>query len=141
MDVKMAYDDHDLESELTGLECKDPSRAIQSARDEVDINTIVRRFGLTGQLPTDLVVPRYEDFENVYDFHTAMNVVAEAKEAFLKMPADVRKRFGNDPQEFVEFASDVANVDEMRKLGLAVPKDMEPVPKVELDPAVVVPVK
>lgn len=125
IEVKQAYDDFEFESLLTGLECKDVSRTVQSSRDEVDINTVVRRFGLTGQLPTDLAVPQFADFTEIFDFHSAMNVVAEAKDAFMQMPADVRARFVNDPQEFVAFASDPANLEEMRKLGLAVPKEAD----------------
>lgn len=126
MEVKKAYDDHSLESELTGLDCQDPSLAIQSAKEESDINTIVRRFGLTGQLPNDVRVPSFGDFTEVVDFHTAMNAVAMANESFMAMPAEVRSRFGNDPQAFVAFCSDEGNLEEMRKLGLAVPK-AEPV--------------
>lgn len=124
--VKSAYDDFELDSIDTGLECKDVSRAVQSSRDEVDINTIVRRFGLTGQLPHDLSVPRFEDFGEVYDFHSAMNLIGVARDSFMAMPAEVRARFDNDPQGFVAFVSDPANLDEMRKLGIAEPK-AEPV--------------
>lgn len=125
IDVKMAYDDHDLESELTGLECKDVSLAVQSSRDEVDINTIVKRFGLTGQLPHDLAVPRYEDFENVFDFQSAMNMVREAEVAFMKLPAAVRARFGNSPDALVDFVSDGGNYAEAVKLGIAMERPPE----------------
>lgn len=124
--VRSAYNyDMELASEDSSLRCVDVSRAVQSSRDEVDINTIVKRFGLTGQLPTDVAVPQFADFAEVFDYHSAMNVIAEAKEAFMEMPADVRARFLNDPHEFVAFASDPANLEEMRKLGLAVPKEAE----------------
>ena len=39
-------------SDETGLCCEDESLAIQSAKEDADINTIVRRFGLTGELPS-----------------------------------------------------------------------------------------
>lgn len=133
MNVKMAYDDHEVESFITGLECTDLSLAVQSAREEVDINTIVRRFGLTGQLPSDVAVPTFGDFSSmVVDYQSALNLVIEADEAFGKMPADVRARFGNDAQAFVAFASDEKNRDEARKLGLLVPEE----PKDELLEAV-----
>lgn len=137
MDVKQAYDDHDLESELTGLACEDISLAVQSSKDEVDINTIVKRFGLTGELPKDLAVPRFEDFELTYDYHSAMNMVAEAKESFMELPAAVRSRFNNDPGEFVAFVSDERNLDEAVKLGVAMPRPVVPVvPVVPAAPAV-----
>lgn len=120
--VRSAYNyDMDAASNESGLKCEDVSLAVQSSRDEVDINTIVRRFGLTGELPTDLRAPTFGDFVGINDYHSAMNAVARANEAFMEMPAEVRSRFGNDPQEFVAFCSDPANASEMAKLGLLSP--------------------
>lgn len=107
-------------SEETGLECLDVSRTKQQFAEECDINTIVRRFNLTGALPTDVRVPQYADFEEAIDFHTSMNAICLAHEAFDQMPSDVRYRFGNDPGVFVDFCNDPANVEEMIKMGLAV---------------------
>lgn len=113
--------DADAESLASGLECKDESRAQQSSRDECDINTIVRRFGLTGELPQNVRAPVYADFEGIFDFQSAMNTVRAAEEAFMALPAEVRSRFANDPQKLVEFCSDEANRAEAEKLGLVVP--------------------
>jgi len=41
----------------SGLACEDASRAVQSQREDADINVIVKRFGLTGQLPQNVRVP------------------------------------------------------------------------------------
>ena len=118
--------DADLASDESGLFCGDVSRAKQSFAEEVDINTIVRRFHLTGELPSDVRVPQYGDFEAVFDFHSAMNVVAEAREAFDRMPADVRARFHNEPQEFLTFVLDEQNRAEAVKLGVVVKPEAEP---------------
>lgn len=104
----------------TGLTCNDPTLTKQSFADECDINNIVRQFGLTGKLPDDIRPATYGDFEGIFDFHTAMNAVALAGEEFDKLPADIRYRFHNDPGAFVEFCSNVDNLEEMRKMGLAV---------------------
>ena len=114
--------DRDAASNESGLECKDESLAIHSAEDESNINTIVRRFGLTGQLPDQVAMPRTGDFTNIPDFHTAMNMVRQAEEEFLRVPADIRARFRNDPQEFMQFFEDEANRDEAVKLGLVLAK-------------------
>jgi len=109
------------------------SLAVQSQRDEVDINTIVRRFGVTGHMPQGVVAPTYQAFEGVFDFQTAMNAVVFAEQQFMQMPADVRARFRNDPQRFVEFVSDSKNLSEMRDLGLAIPEkvvDTTPTPDI-----------
>lgn len=111
--------DRDLASDESGLKCEDPSLAVQDSRDEVDINTIVKRFGLTGELPDQVVPPQYGDFTGVFDFQTAMNAVRRAGESFMKLPAAVRSRFHNDPQEYLEFFADPKNQDEAIALGLA----------------------
>lgn len=118
------YDTNEASDE-SGLKCEDPSLAKQSFAEEVDINTIVRRFGLTGQLPSDMYdrVPVSADFDGVYDFHTAMNAVRAAQEAFDSMPASMRARFDNSPQKLMEFVENPENLEEARKLGLARPAE------------------
>ena len=120
--------DTDEASNETGLVWDDDSLAVQSERDECDINTIVRRFGLTGVLPSGVRQLTYGDFVGVSDYQSALAVIESADESFYAMPADVRARFGNDPAQFVDFCSDPANLSEMRKLGLAVPETPEPLP-------------
>lgn len=108
----------EAESYENGLMCDDESLAIQSAEEESNINTIVRRFGLTGELPSDVAIPRTGDFTNAPDFHTAMNLVRQAQEEFLRVPAEVRARFNNDPGAFISFVDDERNYDEAKRLGL-----------------------
>ncbi|QCQ84820.1 internal scaffolding protein [Blackfly microvirus SF02] len=90
----------------------------QQFRDEADINTIVARFGLTGELPENGAYPAYGDFETVQDYHGAQNIVRSAAEAFMALPGAVRERFANDPQKLMDFASKPENLPELRKLGL-----------------------
>lgn len=128
--VRSAYNyDVDAASDASGLRCDDASLAKQAFADEVDINRIVERFGLTGQLPENVRMPTYADFTDVMDFHSAMNAVRQAQESFNALTPEVRARFRNDPALLVEFCSDAANLEEARKLGLAVPA-------VDLPPAV-----
>lgn len=111
------------------LICEDETLTKQEFKDECDINTILRRFNVTGELPEGVRMPTYGDFSEVRDFHEAANAIAVANEAFSAMPADVRKRFQNDAGAFVAFCSDAANLDEARKLGLVLPAPVEaPVP-------------
>lgn len=122
MFLRTAYNyDMNLASDLEGLFCEDPSLAIQSAEEESNINTIVRRFGLTGQLPADVSMPQSGDFLDIPDFHTAMNIVRKTQEEFLRVPAETRARFGNDPQAFMSFVEDDANYEEARRMGLLKP--------------------
>ena len=105
-------------SDESGLLCSDESLTQQSFKDEADINTIVRRFGLTGQLPQDLQMPVSGDFTGISDYHTAMNMVLAAQDEFLRVPADVRARFQNDPAQLMAFLDDPANRAEAESLGL-----------------------
>lgn len=107
----------------------------QSFKDECDINTIVRRFGLTGELPQNVRLPSFGDFTGLMDYQQAQNALLEARDSFLAMPAEVRKRFHDDPGEFVAFCDDKANLDEARKLGLVPPEEVKPVDPPAVDPA------
>lgn len=110
--------DRDAVSIETGLACQDPSLAVQSQKDEADINYIVKRFGLTGQLPSNIRIPTYGDFTGITDYQSALNAVIAAEDSFMKLPADLRQRFNNDAGEFVEFCSDPKNQEEINKMGL-----------------------
>lgn len=123
--VRSAYNyDRDAVSRETAVLPDMDDMCQQSFKDECDINTIVRRFRVTGNLPTGVVAPTYGLFEDIFDFHSAMNAVAAARESFEAMPAEVRAKFQNDPGKFVEFCSNKENLAEMRKLGLALPEEI-----------------
>ena len=123
-----AYDNFSAMSDETGLKCLDPSLTQQQFRDESDINNIVDRFMKTGHLPDPVSMPQYVDYEGVFDFQSAMNVVRQADENFMRMDAKVRSRFHNSPQEFLEFFANPENQDEAVRLGLAVARPKESPP-------------
>jgi phage internal scaffolding protein len=122
MKLAAALDSFDIQSQKTGLSCLDDSLTQQQFKDEADINTIVNRFLKTGVLPTPNTFPQYVDFEGVFDYQSAMNLVRAADESFLRMDAKVRSRFNNSPQEFLEFFANPANAQEAIRLGLAIPQ-------------------
>lgn len=130
--VRAGYNyDMDAVSLETGLKCEDPSMAQQQFLEESDINTLVERFGLNGEMPAAVVVPQYGDYSGVNDFQSAMNAVLSASKNFMELPAKVRSRFDNDPQKFLEFVSDDANIEEARTLGLVKPLPDAPVEPVK----------
>lgn len=111
--------DQDLVSLETGLDCSAAEDLTQQQfKDECDINTIVRRFNIGGELPQGVRMPSFGDFTGVSNYHEAANAIAEAHEAFDAMPAEVRERFGNDPGAFVAFCEDASNLEEARRMGL-----------------------
>jgi len=128
MDVKNPMDyDADQNSIDTQLVCDDPTLAQQQFRAECDINNILSQFNVTGELPAGSVQPQYGDFSGITDYQSALNAVIAAQDSFLALPAQLRARFDNDPALFVEFASDEANKDEMKALGLLRPETAEAV--------------
>lgn len=134
--IRHAYDGlNDTASLESSLVC-DPAedKAQQQFKEECDINTIVERFGLTGQLPQNANVPQSGDFTNIDDYHAALNQVIAADAEFMKFPADIRARFNHDPGEMIAFCDDPANREEAIKLGM-IPKPAEVTRDVVTTPA------
>lgn len=111
--------DVDAASKEVELVC-DPEESVtqQQFKDECDINEIVRRFGLTGEMPDDFRAPVSGDFTGVSDFQSAMQAVRAAQEAFNSLPAEVRAEFSNDPQRMMDFLSNEKNRERALELGL-----------------------
>jgi phage internal scaffolding protein len=98
-----------------------PSLTHQSMAPECDINTIMARWQKTGVLEhKNNFQGQYGDFTNIPDdYHQAMNAVLDAEEMFSSLPSGIRKKFGNDPGTFIDFAVDPSNIDSMVEMGLA----------------------
>lgn len=137
--IRHQYDGlQDKISHETALDCsKDKGLTKQSHRDECDINKITRSYERTGNLPQLISAnPRYGDFSNVPDYLEAMNTVLHAEAQFRALDAHIRARFENDPAQFLEFATNADNLEEMRRLGLAKPLASDPAPvPISPDPA------
>nr|WAE43905.1 MAG: internal scaffolding protein [Microviridae sp.] len=101
------------------LICNDPSRTHQSFSAECNINNIIKKYKKSGVLThVTSQVASYGDYSAVPDFHEAMNIVAKAQQDFDLLPALVRKRFANDPAQFLDAVGNPDNFDEMKELGL-----------------------
>lgn len=117
-----------------------PSLTRQESKQECDINRIMQRFEKTGVLEhRNRFEGAYGDFIDApQSYHEAVNSVLEAQDMFMSLPAKVRKRFGNDPAEFVDFVGDPSNREEMAKMGLLKPVPasdvVEPTPKPKAPP-------
>lgn len=122
--------DPDKASNDAALVCADPSLTVQASAEEADINTIVRRFGLTGEIPVSNRVPFPNDvsFDELLDYRTAWDRLIAAQRSFNSLPAQVRATFSHDPMAFADYAADPSNIDQLRTWGLAPPKAAEPPP-------------
>ena len=94
-----------------------PSLTVQEHSIDADINEMMRRFKVTGQFPTSVNLPSYGDFEGVTDYQSALHAIMAAQDEFMRLPANVRARFDNNPQLLLEFVSTPGNDRALRELG------------------------
>lgn len=105
----------------------DPGLTDQSQAKDCDVNVIVERFMKTGELPNMISQnPEYGDFSTPNDYQESLNLVIKAQEQFESLNARIRAQFNNDPAAFLEFATDPKNVDAMVDMGLASPRQPDP---------------
>jgi len=109
----------------------------QHHKSEVNINTIVSKIRKGGLARMNMQPPMFGDFTQATDFQAALDAVQAAQNDFIKLPAELRAIFKNNPAALLEFLEDEKNKDEAIKLGLvkAPPKAPDvPEPKPEPKP-------
>lgn len=108
-----------------------PSMTRQEFADECDINSIMAKYdGYLSDPMRGMREPMFVDFTSMPDtLLGTMQLVQDASAAFYRLPAVVRREFDNDPVLFTDFASDPANIDQLREWGLAKPKPAEVAPQ------------
>lgn len=105
--------------------CDDESLTQQHFAEDCDIDKIVSRYKragididkLNGYL--DLTGASFDDVSEVPSYQDCMEVVINAENAFMMLPAHIRKQFDNDPGQFLDFANDPANTEAMIQMGLS----------------------
>lgn len=101
-----------------------------SFQNEVDINQIVERAQKNGTLPARIQEnPVYGEFTRSVEWANAHDIVVKAQEQFMGLDARTRAKFNNNPAEFLAFAENPNNLDQMIELGLA--KRKQEAPKAE----------
>lgn len=122
--LEMSFQNVDVHGEIS------PSMTRQEFTDECDINQIMARYDKTGMLPVNAPTPaQFVDWSAMpADLQEAMHMMIDADQAFMRLPASVRKEFDNDAVRFVEFAQNSDNLDRMREFGLAPPAEAPPAP-------------
>ena len=124
MTIRSAYK---LGKAHPGVTTTQPSMTRQSEMEACDINGIMRKFEKTGLVDhVNTYRGDYAEFTEAPDYHTAMNVVAQANEMFMSLPAKIRAGFNNDPGAFLAFVDDPANEDQARAMGLLPPAEPTP---------------
>lgn len=93
--------------------------------ESVNINKIAARVFQGQPIPMRDGVAMYGDFSNGTDLQAALEMVDNARNAFMAIPAKVRGTFDNDPVKYVDFMEAVAKSepdarDQAIDLGLVV---------------------
>lgn len=98
------------------------SKTMQQFVKDCDFNAIVQKALRANVWPPQaerLAAQTFTDVSHLTSYQDSIQLVQEAQEMFLAIPARIRARFDNDPAKFIAFASDQKNGAEMVKLGLA----------------------
>ena len=115
------------------FETSGESHVKQAAKAECDINTIMAKYEKSGLVThTARYSGNYGNFIGAPEYHEAMNAVVQADAMFMTLPSSIRKRFGNDPADFLAFVQNPDNAGELVSMGLAkrpstAPTEPEPV--------------
>lgn len=107
-----------------------PSLTRQEFAEECDINTLMSKYDahvIGGPGNMSAAQPFYADFANIPDTLLGyMEFMDMAETQFMRLPAVVRREFDNNAHQFVEFAANPANLEQMRSWGLAEPAKVDP---------------
>lgn len=107
----------------------------QHLAEEVDINTIVRRYGITADMPFGTAQGVYGDFSGVTDYYEAAELIAFTDRQFMMLPAEVRAKFENDPQKMVEAVQGLSQ-EEFEAAYFPAPVPSSPAPGAPVPPVV-----
>jgi len=128
-------------------------RTKQGMKDEVNINSIIKRWRDGVPLPLAHRDPAYGDFSSGLSFHESMNRVDSAREEFQRLPSEIRAECDHDLGVFLDKVNTDEGLKEMVDLGLdgyQTPPGVEvpegtpkrnPEPEPEPEPEPVVPVE
>lgn len=98
-----------------------PSETQQQFHDDVDIKTILRKHGVgAGYVPHAVAIPMEFFKDNTVsprDYTEAFNIVQEANEMFMELPADLRRAVHDDPRELLELSQSDAGRKTLVDLG------------------------
>lgn len=75
----------------------------QSGKDQCDINLIIAKY------PQRIIASKMAKDEATFadvtgiDFQKSLNLVKDTEANFMKLPPEVRSKFGNDPSKYLDF--------------------------------------
>lgn len=110
---------------------EEPTLTQQQFKDDVDVNVILARIAKTNQMPPLNPITGTigeVDLTELPSYQEALNTIIAADNSFMELPAQMRLRFNNNPQQLMDYLNDPANIEESRTLGLRNPAPASPAP-------------
>lgn len=109
----------------------EPTRTDQTQAEQCDIKNIMKKYGNKIDNVPAPIGGFQGDISSIPSFQQMQDILNQGQAAFETIPAKLRKRFNNDPKEFMEFLADPTNNEEAIKLGLKIKiqPTPEPTPK------------
>lgn len=113
--------------------CDEPSRTRQEFKQECDLNHILKKFAKTPEGMEALskaqgfIGGQFFDATDMPDYRSTLDYIRHADEAFMRLPAEIRRRFNNQTAEYLDFVVNPQNQDELVKMGLMPQKAKSPV--------------
>lgn len=112
-----------------------PKVTQQHMRDSTDINKIVDKYNRTGVLQSGRASGRQPMFIRMdgLTFHEMLIRVQETQGQFAALPAKIRKRFANNPENLLRFLENKENLEEAIGLGLVDRESVDPEKLAQMD--------
>ena len=110
--IRNAYSQR--EPSKTNIKKFGASLTVQDQAPSTNINNIMKRFTKTGLIDhVAAYEPRYGDFAQL-DYHTHMERIKEAENAFQELPAQIRKEFDNNIENWLNHLANPDNIEDMK---------------------------
>lgn len=103
----------------------------QSFKDEVNINSIIKRWRDGVPLPEEHRNPTYGDFSDSGSFHEALERIRESEVHWMRLPSEIRAACEQDMGLFLDKVQTEEGLKEMIDLGL---DEYQTPPGVEVPP-------
>lgn len=106
-----------------GITFTEESKTLQSEYESTTIDWYLKRYSATGVDPfaNRVMDARFGDFSNYDSFLTAQNKLAQVRQGFDNLPSEIRAKFNNNINAFMEFVTNPANESELVSMGLVKP--------------------
>lgn len=118
----------------TAVENGEEVRTEQAHKAEVDINQIVKRHAGREDLlmNTSQIMNLQFDDNPTNDFQEMMNMVIQGQQAFEQLPLEIKRKFGYNPAEYMDYVRNPDNRYQLIQWGMIEPAP-EPEPPVQVE--------